>query len=182
VSAITPDLDREELAALVCATLERHGVQVVLSGGAAAAIYAPNPYESMDLDFIPTGLSRRVDAAMRELGFGKERGRHWTHPDTAFWVEFPPGPVQVGDEVVHEFAERRTSLGTLRILTPTDCVMDRLAWYYHANDEQGLEQAVAVAAANEVDLDRIDAWSKRERASEKLERFRARLRRNSRST
>lgn len=179
MSAVTPDLDREQLAALVCSALGRHGVAVVLSGGGAAAIYAPNPYESMDLDFIPIGLSRRVDATMLELGFRKEGGRHWTHPETAFGIEFPPGPVQVGDEVVHEFAERHTSHGTLRILTATDCVMDRLAWYFHANDEQGLEQAMAVAAANEVDLDRIEAWSKRERADAKFERFRTRLRRES---
>jgi hypothetical protein len=59
--------------------------------------------------------------------------------------------------------------------------MDRLAWYFNANDEQGLEQALAVAAANVVDLDRIEAWSKRERAGEKLELFRARLRSKSRS-
>ncbi|MEN8182081.1 MAG: hypothetical protein ABFS46_06055 [Myxococcota bacterium] len=176
MSAVTPDLNREQLAGLVCATLDRHGVQVVLSGGGAASIYAPSPYESMDLDFIPIGLSRRVDAAMLELGFRKEHQRHWTHPGTAFWIEFPPGPVQVGDEVVHDFAERQTAHGILRILTPTDSVMDRLAWYYHASDTQTLEQAVGVAAANEVDLERIEAWSKRERADEKFERFRTRLR------
>lgn len=179
MSSVHPGLSREQLAALVCTTLEDHGVRVVLSGGGAASIYAPNPYESMDLDFIQIGLSRRVDSAMRELGFQKERGRHWTHPDTEFWIEFPPGPVQVGDEVIHHFAERQTSHGTLRILTPTDCVMDRLAWYYHANDAQGLEQAVAVAAANDVDMDRIQEWSNRERAGEKFERFRERLRRGS---
>jgi hypothetical protein len=176
VNAVGPDLTREELAALVCATLDRHGVRVVLSGGAAASIYAANPYESMDLDFIAIGLSRKVDSAMHELGFGKQRQRHWTHPDTPFWVEFPPGPVQVGEEVVHTFAERRTALGTLRILTPTDCVLDRLAWFYHARDEQGLEQAVAVAAANEVDLERIERWSARERKSAEFERFRTLLR------
>jgi hypothetical protein len=42
--------------------------------------------------------------------------------------------------------------------------MDRLAWYFHAIDEEGLEQALAVAAANGVGLDRIEAWSKWERA------------------
>jgi hypothetical protein len=176
MTLLPPNLDREQLAALVCTTLAGHGVSVVLSGGAAASIYAPNSFESMDLDFIPIGLSRRVDAAMRELGFQKEKGRHWTHPGTAFWIEFPPGPVQVGDEVVHDFAERRTSHGTLRILTPTDSTMDRLAWYYHAGDVQGLEQAVAVAAANEIDMNRIEAWSRRERADEKFGRFRTRVR------
>jgi hypothetical protein len=176
MSRVRADLSREELAALVCTTLDRHGVRTVLSGGAAASIYAPNPYESMDLDFVPVGLARRVDSAMLELGFRREPQRHWTHPDTRFWVEFPPGPVQVGDEVVREFAERRTPLGTLRILTPTDCVLDRLAWYFHAKDEQGLEQAVAVAAANDVDLERIQRWSTRERKAGEFERFRARLR------
>jgi hypothetical protein len=176
MSRVRPELTREELAALVCATLDRHGVRVVLSGGGAASIYAPNPYESMDLDFIPVGLARRVDPAMLELGFRRERQRHWTHPDTRFWVELPSGPVQVGGEVVREFAERRTALGTLRILTPTDCVLDRLAWYFHAKDEQGLEQAIAVAAANDVDLGRIERWSKRERKAGEFERFRAGLR------
>jgi hypothetical protein len=179
LSAVTRELDREQLAAVVCTALERHGVLVVLSGGGAASIYAPNSYESMDLDFIRIGLPRRVDGAMMELGFRKERQRHWTHPDTSFWVEVLPGPVQVGDEVVRHFAERRTGHGTLRIITPTDSVMDRLAWYYHAGDEQGLQQAVAVAAANDVDLARIEEWSKRERALEKFERFRTGLRRGS---
>ena len=53
MNGVTPNLDREQLAALVCTALGRHGVDVVLSGGGAAAIYAPNAYESMDLDFIP---------------------------------------------------------------------------------------------------------------------------------
>jgi hypothetical protein len=33
VSEVREDLSVEELAALVCSTLERHGVRVVLSGG-----------------------------------------------------------------------------------------------------------------------------------------------------
>lgn len=175
MNTVRPDLAREELAALVCATLDRHGVRVVLSGGGAASIYAPNPYESMDLDFIAVGLSRKVDSAMHELGFAKQRQRHWTHPETRFWVEFPPGPVQVGDEVLHAFAERTTAFGTLRILTPTDCVLDRLAWFYYARDEQGLEQAVAVAAAHAIDLERVERWSARERKSAEFERFRTLL-------
>jgi hypothetical protein len=133
----------------------------------------------LDLDFVRIGLPRRVDGAMTELGFRKERQRHRTHPDTSFWVEILPGAAQVGDDVVRHFVERRTDHGTLRILTPTDSVMDRLARYCHAGDEQGLQQAVAVAVANDVDLDRIQEWSKRERALQKFERLRTGLRRGS---
>jgi hypothetical protein len=66
----------EEPAALVCATLERHGIRAVLSGGSVVSIYSDNEYQSYDLDFVSTGLARRADPAMEELGFRRE-GRHW---------------------------------------------------------------------------------------------------------
>jgi hypothetical protein len=59
----------EDLAALVCSTLEAHGISVVLSGGAVVSIYSDAEYVSYDLDFIPMGLARKVDAAMESLGF-----------------------------------------------------------------------------------------------------------------
>jgi hypothetical protein len=89
VSEVREDLGVEELAALVCSTLERHGVRVVLSGGSVVSIDSDNAYQSHDLDFIQTGLARTTNPAMEELGFAKQ-GRHWLHPRTAFLVEFPP--------------------------------------------------------------------------------------------
>jgi len=160
----------EDLAALVCATLERHGIHTVLSGGSVVSIYSNNEYQSYDLDFIPTGLARRMDLAMHELGFRQE-GRHWTHANTHYLVEFPPGPVQVGDAVVTEFAERRTRFGVLRLLAPTECVMDRLVAFYHWNDVQCLNQAVSVASRHRVDLRRIKEWSQHEGASAKFAQF-----------
>ncbi len=174
MSAIDQALTCEELAALVSTALERHGIRVVLSGGAVVSIYSENEYESSDLDFIVTGLARKTRAAMMELGFRKQ-GRHWVHPNTRFWVEFPPGPVQVGDEVVTEFSERPTRFGTLRLLAPTECVMDRLAGYYHWNDPQGLDQALAVARRHPVDLRRIEEWSRHEKAEARFRDFVERL-------
>ena len=55
--------------------------------------------------FIPIGLARKVDAAMESLGFEKSQ-RHWTNPKSRYWVEFPPGPVSIGEETIHDFAER----------------------------------------------------------------------------
>jgi hypothetical protein len=59
--------------------------------------------------------------------------------------------------------------------------MDRLAGFYHWNDAQCLEQALAVASRQQIDLDRIAAWSRREgsRASKRFEEFAARLRASS---
>jgi hypothetical protein len=155
----------------VCTALDEYGISVVLSGGAVVSIYSENAYESFDLDFIRTGLERKVDEVMENLGFEKKPGRHWTHPESPYWVEFPPGPVQVGETVVTEFAERRTPVGKLRLIMPTECVMDRLAGYYHWNDHQCLEQAIAVAQRHSIDLDRVKKWSTGEAAAEKFELF-----------
>lgn len=152
----------EDLAASVCTTLEAHGISVVLSGGAVVSIYSDAEYVSDDLDFIPIGLARKVDGAMKSLGFEKQQ-RHWTHPRSRYWVEFPPGPVAIGEETIRNFAARETRAGTLRLLAPTECVMDRLAWYFHGADTQCLEQALLVAARHPVDLQRIERWARGER-------------------
>lgn len=151
----------EEVAALVCATLDHHGISVVLSGGAVVSIYSDNEYVSYDLDFIQTGLARRVGRAMKSLGFEKQQ-RHWRHARSRYWVEFPAGPVAIGEEQIHDFAERQTEVGTLRLLRPTECVMDRLAWYFHDVDRQCLQQALQVASRHPVDLRRIERWAGKE--------------------
>lgn len=151
----------EELAALVCSALERDGIEVVLSGGSVVSIYSNAEYVSYDLDFIPIGLSRRVDRTMISLGFEPQQ-RHWRHPRTRYWVEFPVGPVAVGEEMIREFAERMTPSGRLRLLGPTECVMDRLTWFIHAADQQCLEQAIRVATLQPVDLRRIERWARNE--------------------
>jgi hypothetical protein len=110
----------EEVAALVSTTLARHGIRSVLSGGAVVSIYSDNAYESKDLDFIIEGIAKKEDPAMEELGFRKEAGRYWTHPRTEFWIEFPSGPLQVGNAPVRSVKELETSTGVLRLLAPTE--------------------------------------------------------------
>lgn len=176
-----PEIDErtplEEVAGLVCSTLADHGIPVVLSGGSVVSIYSNAEYVSYDLDFIPIGLARSVDRAMESIGFVKQQ-RHWRHPRSPYWVEFPPGPVAIGEETIRDFAERGTAMGVLRLLRPTECVMDRLAWYFHGGDTQCLEQAVRVAALHPVDLARIKRWARGERphGAERFREFERRLR------
>lgn len=101
----------------------------------------------------------------------------FSHPRTPLFVEFPAGPLAIGDELIRatEVGERRTAAGTIRLLTPTQCVMDRLAAYFHWNDLQSLDQAVMVASSQEISLAKLDAWAKREGASEKLRKFKQAL-------
>ena len=156
--AIHEDLTLEQVAALVCDTLSRQGISVVLSGGAVVSIYSENRYPSNDLDFVFTGFSKRVDAVMEKLGFTNAQ-RRWVHPHSRYRVEFLPGPVVVGDQTLTEFAHRESDEGALRLLPPTECVMDRLVGVSHDSDPQCLEQAVAVAKLPEVDLVRIERWA-----------------------
>ncbi len=130
----------------------------------------------MDIDFVNAGFAKRsaIRSAMEYLGFHEEN-RYFRHPDSVFLVEFPPGPLGVGDEQVKQIDEIAVTTGTLRIVSPTDCVKDRLAWYYHDNDAECLEQAVLVAQFQCVDLNEIERWSTVEGRIDKFMEIRERL-------
>ena len=173
---ITASTTIEELAAIVSTTLESAGISAVLSGGAVVSIYTNNEYQSSDLDFISPESASKIAQAIASLGFKRE-GRMFSHPRTPLFLDFPSGPLAIGDELIRatEVGEKRTAAGTIRLLTPTQCVMDRLAAYFHWNDLQSLDQAVMVASSQPISLAKLDAWAKREGASEKLQKFKQQL-------
>ena len=88
------------LAAIVSEALRRRGITAVLSGGSVVSIYSTNRYQSYDLDFITTGQMRIVAEALRDLGFERKVGRHFVHPSNPFLIEFPGGPLAIGDHPV----------------------------------------------------------------------------------
>ncbi|MFO7891148.1 MAG: hypothetical protein R6V04_12530 [bacterium] len=165
-----------ELAAFIQDHLKAKDIDVILSGGACVTFYSNNKYVSMDLDLINISFTKRHDIreAMKEIGFTEE-ARYFIHPETKFFVEFPPGPLAVGEEPVRKIDEVKQSTGLLRIISSTDCVKDRLAGYYHWKDLQCLEQAVLVAAHAEIDLKEVENWSKKEGMEDKFEYFKAKL-------
>lgn len=165
-----------ELAAWVASHLRSRGIDVVLSGGAVVAIYSAGRYVSMDMDFIEQSLGTRkkLREVLAEIGW-TERNRYFVHPDTEYFLEFPAGPLSVGDEPVAQISELRFSTGLLRLLSPTDCVKDRLAAFYHWKDQQALEQAVLVASANAIDLAEVERWSRKEKSLPPFRTFSARL-------
>jgi hypothetical protein len=152
-----------ELAAFIYSYLKAHGVDAVLSGGACVTIYSQNQYFSPDLDFIESGGTsrRKLKNLLGKLGFFEER-RYFKHPETDFYLEFPTGPLAVGREPVKETVMRSFATGDLKMISPTDCVKDRLAAYYHWGDRQSLEQAILVVRENPVDLREVERWSEAE--------------------
>jgi hypothetical protein len=176
VRGITISTTIEELAAIVSQAQIDAGINAVLSGGAVVSIYTRNEYESGDLDFISPDSTKKISATMSTLGF-LQSGRTYTHTRTPLFVEFPPGPLAIGESLIREqeVGEKQTAKGKIRLLTPTQCVMDRLAAYFHWNDLQSLDQAVMVALKQKITLAKIDAWAEKEGAGAKLKEFKKRI-------
>ena len=162
--------------------LAQHGIRAVLTGGACASLYAAGRYHSDDLDFV---LEDRVevanlDRAMASVGFVRDANR-FVHSRSDFWVEFPRGPLAVGADLDVRPIGWREPAGSVLALSSTDSCRDRLAAYFHWNDRQSLETAVAIATHNKVDLDRIGRWSAGEGHSARFEEFANLLSRRKRS-
>ena len=154
-----------ELWRHVATHLEANGFSVVLVGGAVVAIYTDGAYRSGDLDFVPLGLfGNSVDECMAELGF-QRRGRHFEHPECPhLFVEFVAPPLGIGADVHVVPREERVDGQTLKILSPTDCVRDRLASYIHFAARECLDQAALVARKHAVDWNAIELWCREEGA------------------
>lgn len=111
-----------------------------------------------------------IEKALAKLGF-QRTGRQFAHPECPYLIDFVNPPISIGHEAIHEFSMLETLSGTLRLLSPTDCVKDRLASYFHWNDVQALEQALMVAENHTIDLKDIKHWAKAEGFEKKLTGF-----------
>lgn len=160
---VVSEMSLAELAAYVSTHLKNSDVQAVLSGGACVTIYTQNDYQSFDLDFIENVSTpyKELKNIMQEIGFYPQN-RYFSNPDTPYFIEFPSGPLSAGDEPMSEIIERRYDTGILTLISPTECVKDRLAAYYHWNDRQCLKQAVMVSIHEPINLSEIERWSAHE--------------------
>jgi hypothetical protein len=149
----------------------------VLTGGSAATYYAPESYQSDDADFIIIFSSdpRGAGDAIKELGY-REIGGTYHHAKNTFTVEFPPGPLAIGSDVIRTYETVRRGDEILYVLSRTDCVRDRLAAFYFFNDRSALAAAVAVAGGGAVDLTAIHQWSLKEGQAERFAEFAVRHR------
>ena len=165
-----------EVAFEVCTALDRAGFVAVLTGGSAATYYAPKAYQSKDLDFVLTLRGEAGEQALASIGFKRE-GDFYVHERSPFPLEFPPGPLAIGEDLVTTWTTVRRKGRVLHVLSPTDSCRDRLASYLFWNDFSGLEQALAVRRAQRarVDLRAVRAWCRREGHEKKYELFSSRL-------
>ncbi len=145
-----------------------------MTGGSAATFYT-ELYCSRDVDFVLTfGSGANVPPILSELGF-EVRGSHYVHPRSAYTLDFPPGPLAVGNAYLSHWETVHRGDFVLHVLSRTDSVRDRLTAFFHWNDLGSLLVALAVAQSGPVDLELIRAWSVRETAGAKFEEFERRL-------
>ncbi len=161
-----------DVAVVVGDALRRDGIRAVLTGGACANLYSGGAYQSMDADFILSGSPALEDLnrALKTLGF-QRRGDRYVHPRVPFFVEFPRGPLGIGQDVQIRAVWRMRRGAKTLALSATDSCRDRLAAYYHWRDQQSLAAAVAIALRNRVALRKIREWSRREEHVEDYQAF-----------
>jgi hypothetical protein len=135
----------------------------VLVGGAVVAVYSRGAYRSGDLDFVELRSGpRSMQDVMAEIGF-RRQGRHYVHADCAhLFIEFVRGPLGIGDDTSILPDRRPLGTETLLILSPTDCVRDRLASYIHFDARECLDQAALVARSQAIAWQRVEAWCRAE--------------------
>lgn len=169
---ITAGSTLRQVVEAVSRALDARGIRAVLTGGACASLHSNGDYLSQDLDYIIQGRVTRVqlDGALAGLDFVRD-GASYRHPRSAFFVEFPAGPLAIGDDDLVEPVVVRVGRVPVLCLSATDSCRDRLAAFYHWHDRQSLEVAVRIATHQRVTMAVIQAWSLREGHAAKFKEF-----------
>ena len=174
---ITAQTSIQELLALVSEHLTTNKISTVLTGGAVVSIYTDNKYESKDLDFISPHEHKELLEVMAKIDFTPDPGGHKNlkHPKCPITIEFPARVVILGGRSERVDHTEEVHGVKVRMLSPTQSVMDRLAAFIGWNDPQGLDQAVWICEQQPVNFEKVKKWAKGEGAStDQLERIETR--------
>ena len=119
-----------------------------------------------------------IESALSEIGFERE-GKNFVHPKSELYVEFPSGPPAIGNQEPVKPEGRLTVEGTvIKMLSPTQCVMDRLAAWFHWNDRRSLIHALWVCERHPINIQKIRRWAAKEGEPEKMDQFLADYKKN----
>src|SRR5262245_6195383 len=96
-------------------------MRAVLTGGACASIHSSGAYRSVDLDFVLQGPADPASVRRAMAGIGFElRGNQFLHPETDYYVEYPPGPLAIGNDYSIRPHALTTGDGEILCLSATD--------------------------------------------------------------
>ena len=158
--------NEQEMWHYVASHLESHGVSTVLVGGAAAAVHSGGAYRSGDIDLLidsyPPPSPAKLDATMAIIGFQRQ-GRHYTHPRCHhLFVEFIFNALHIGKDYKIKPITTDVDAQSIRALSPTDSIKDRLTSFLYFRARECLDQAILIAKANDIHWASIETWAKEE--------------------
>lgn len=146
-------------------------ISTILVGGAVVAIYSEGAYRSGDLDFVCYQSLEDLEKHLFDLGLLK-KGRYYFHPECKhLYIDFVSGPLGIGDDLDIKPAQRKINGRVIKILSPTDCIRDRLASYIHFGNRSALDQALLVAQNQNFKLGKIKEWCESEEGINEFEEF-----------
>lgn len=131
------------VAVAISKSFEERGIYSVLVGGTVVEYYTAGGYTTGDIDMVLPPLEKwEIKTVMEGLGFERfEDYRHWIHPKIQIPVEFPSGPLQIGQLLVQEVNEIEVEKIKLKILKVEDILLDRLIMAQEWKDLQAQSQA-----------------------------------------
>lgn len=157
-----------ELWREVSRLLKENNIDSVLVGGAVATVYTQGKYETKDLDLVIDGTHEEVRMIMTNNHFKKCNG-YYLHEDYAITIDFITGYLEIGYDC--NLTPVIDSESGLKILTPTDCIKDRLSSFLYQekgpeNERKGLNVARLIATKHTIDKNEVKNWCKGEGAEE----------------
>ena len=111
---------------------------------------------------------------MTEAGFQRTKSRYFKHPQCShLLIEFPPGPVELGEQYPVIPDEVEFAGYKLKLLSPTDSIKDRLAGYIHWGTRDLFDQALLVYRNQKcrIHLQEIEKWCHGEGGSAQFTEF-----------
>jgi hypothetical protein len=170
----------EELWEYVASELSANNIDSVLVGGSVVSVYTKGAYRSGDLDMILEGYTVKyadIDRILNKIGFYRNGSKNfYQHPQCKhIFIEFLPPPLSIGEDYSITPSHRTVEDRKIKILSPTDCIRDRLASYIYFKARECLDQAILVAKSQPHDLELIRKWCENEKALAAYQEFRDRI-------
>ncbi len=174
--------DLEEFWKHVASHLEEHSIGVTLVGGAVATIYSEGGYESGDLDMVFDSMFQdrnKFLEVLKKIGIEKVDQRNFKHPDCPFSLEAKAPPVDIGhmapEGTSPEIKKEKVKQTTIKILSPTDCIKDRLYKADEWDDDEAFEAAILVAKKTGFNERKLEDFFELNRKIEIFEKFKKTL-------
>lgn len=163
----------EELWKHVAVHLESEEIGITLVGGGAATIYSKGKYISGDLDFVLDSMfikHNQVEQKLKKIGFIKD-GVIYRHPDCKFTLEYKSPPIEIGEDSRVEPEIIDQDGVSIKILTPTDCIKDRLNKYHLYKDYEAFDAAVSVAIEQGFVIEKVERFCRENNIQVVFEKF-----------